>query len=145
MTILILTNQQCSSFLLWTNLPDPTEIKCDFQRKIVIQILQVKLLMAPEHSWNSHTLITIWYLQNQGEKANFCIFVRSDRIVYRLKINCQDYRTTAFNRWFPQLERDITVNVVFRNKEFGSFCQIWQIWIVIFWSCADVKGNDKNQ
>ena len=36
-------------------------------------------------------------------------------------------------------------NLVFRYKEFGSFCQIWQIWIVILWSCVDVKGNDKNQ
>ena len=47
--------------------------------------------------------------------------------------------------YFLQWRKRKSVNLVFRDKEFGSFCHIWQIWIVIFWSCADVKGNDKNQ
>ena len=37
------------------------------------------------------------------------------------------------------------LKLVFHDKEFGSFCQILQIWIEIFWSGANVKGNDKNQ
>ena len=57
-------------------------------------------------------------------------------------MNRKKYPKSITRLWKNHSAQNI---LVFREKLFGRFCQIWQIKIVIFWKCADINGNDKDQ
>ena len=62
------------------------------------------------------------------------------------EIDGDDLKGALWNSILSRIHESVmNFNPVFRDKEFGNFCQIWQIWNVIVWSCTDVKGNDINQ